>query len=242
MSNTIDTFSAEGVTGLDAYIRKVVDLSPIAYWPLSEPSGVVANDLMGLGNGAYSNVTLGQTGIGDGRTSALFNGTTSYCNIYSAALASAFNGAAGTISIWAKVSGAGAWADGIHRVMLRLLADGNNYIDLAKSSAVNTLLVRYNSGAVLESVTPTSFSPTTFFQVALTWNKAADEMKVFVNGIQSGITQTGLGIWAGAPASTTSNIGSSSTTPAAVWAGYIAHPAIWTRALTPAEVATLAVV
>ena len=42
--------------------------------------------------------TLAQPGIGDGRGAASFDGVTSYNNIYSAALISAFNGAQGAIS------------------------------------------------------------------------------------------------------------------------------------------------
>ncbi len=50
------------------YFRKVLSHRPIAYWPLWEASGSVAFDLAGNAlHGAYTGVTLGQVGVGDGR-------------------------------------------------------------------------------------------------------------------------------------------------------------------------------
>jgi hypothetical protein len=61
---------------------------------MTEPAGAISIDQSNNGrNGAYTGVTLGATGIGDGRTSATFDGATSYNNIYSAALNTAWNGA-----------------------------------------------------------------------------------------------------------------------------------------------------
>ena len=76
------------------YTGKIQALGPIAYWPLSEASGTTIVDASGNArNGAYTAVTLGQAGIGDGRTSASFDGSTSFGDLYSASLAGAFNGA-----------------------------------------------------------------------------------------------------------------------------------------------------
>jgi len=57
-----------------AYGALVQSLGPIAYWPMDEQSGTVAVDQSGNGrNGAYTAVTLGQPGMGDGRTAASFD-------------------------------------------------------------------------------------------------------------------------------------------------------------------------
>ncbi|MFV1969356.1 MAG: hypothetical protein ACC628_28375, partial [Pirellulaceae bacterium] len=59
-----------------------------------EASGSISDDLSPQGNdGAYTGVTLGQPGIGDGRTCPLFDGANDYNNIYSAALNTDFDGA-----------------------------------------------------------------------------------------------------------------------------------------------------
>jgi hypothetical protein len=64
-------------------------------------------------------------------------------------------------------------------------------------------------------------------------------MRAYINGAQVGTTQTSLGTWSGALDSAQTCIGAANTTPASVHSGWLAHPAIWNVALTPAEVAWL---
>ena len=50
-------------------------------------------DISGNGfDGAYTGVTLGQDGIGDGNTCPLFDGANDFLDFYSAGFSSAFNG------------------------------------------------------------------------------------------------------------------------------------------------------
>lgn len=67
---------AQGLT----YAQVVLQDGPVAFWPLDETSGTVANDLSGNGyNGTYTGgFTLGLAGIPAGGTGAKFNGTTGY--------------------------------------------------------------------------------------------------------------------------------------------------------------------
>ena len=59
----------------------------IGYWQLSESGGLTAIDVSGQANhGVYLNVTLGQSGIGDGNTAAGFNGTNSAADVFSSGL------------------------------------------------------------------------------------------------------------------------------------------------------------
>ena len=69
----------------------------IVYWPLWETSGTTIDNYEGTAarDGTYSSVTLGETGIGDGKTSPRFDGTNDYCAIHTTSLQSAFNGAEG---------------------------------------------------------------------------------------------------------------------------------------------------
>jgi hypothetical protein len=64
-------------------------------------------------------------------------------------------------------------------------------------------------------------------------------MIAYLNGAQTGATQTTLGTFVGALGATTTNIAASSTVPANPWAGFVAHVALGNRALTAAEVARL---
>jgi len=224
-----------------AYGAKIAALGPIQYLPMDEPSGSVAFDRSGNGrNGAYTGVALGQPGIGDGRTAPSFDGATSFNNVYSASLAAAFSGAQGSLVIWGKVSASGVWADGIARRMIYLAVDTNNRVSLVKSNTNNEVDYLYVAGGTTKSGGVTSFSPLTPFCIGLTWDKAGDAVKFYVNGPQSGATVTGLGVFAGSLASTTTLIGAISTAPANVWNGLLAHAAVFNRTLSAAEMLSAA--
>lgn len=217
----------------------------LAYWRLNETSGTVANNAQGVAarNGTYSNVTLGAAGVGDGNTAATFNGTTSNVNVYSASLASAFNGAEGTVAAWCKVSGAGVWTDGVLRRIATFLVNGSNYAVMFKHTANNTIRCDYSAGGTVETVSSTAVGGSlVFFSVAMTWSKAAEQMKVYINGAQVGTTQTALGVFAGTIPSTGARIGAAENAASNFWSGSLAHVALWDTPLSAAEVAALATV
>lgn len=222
-----------------AYTNKVLALSPIAYWPMAEASGSVALDASGNGRtGAYTAVTLGQAGIGDGRTAASFNGTTSFLNIYSASLAAAFSATAGTMALWLKYNG--TVNDGVTRRVMQLRVDANNRIFFAKITD-GRYGFDYIAGGTTSAVT-TGALTSNYTHWALTWDKGADQVKAYVNGVQLGTTQTGLGIFAGSLSATECTVMAGNTTPIELTNGVGAHAALWTTALSGAQIATLAVV
>lgn len=231
--------------GKKSYSRKLLALPGLVeYWPLWEPSGSVAYGLKNGYNGTYSNVTLGQTGIGDGRTCPLFNGSSSFVNLYSAGLAGAFNATAGALALWFKIGSSGIWADGSTDYLINIAADTNNQIYIFKANT-GLLQYRYRAGATNATVNSAAQSTTSWQHLALTWDKAAGisgQFLAYLNGVQVGTTQVGLGIWVGALATTLVNIGSYNTAPLLSANGYIASMALYNRALTPTEVAALAVV
>lgn len=227
--------------GGQIYIEKVLSYGPIAYWPLNETSGVTAAcQVNAAQNGTYTGVTLGQAGIGDGQTCPLFDGANDYADIQSATLASVFNGGEGSIVIWVKVSGAGVWTDGTTRFIMRIQPDPDNRVQMFRNAANNTLAWLYRSGGTITQVKNAGYSAVNWFHLALTWAAVADEVKAYYNGTQAGATVNGLGVWAGVPS--LSVIGAATIPPINVWDGYLAHAAVWNRALTPAEIADLAVV
>ncbi len=225
-----------------AYTNKVKSTATenlIAYWPLADQGGTVIADESGNGRvGAYTAVTLNATGINDGRTATGFDASTSKANVFSSPLATAFNGLEGALMLWAQVNSAGTWTDATQRRLLRLLTTGTSAISIVKSTSSNQLNTSYNANGTTESVNVTSFSPTTWFHVALTWSKAADEYKAYINGAQTGSTQTTLGTWANTVNFTM--IGASSATPTEVWDGRLAHVAVWTTTLSAAQILALA--
>lgn len=218
------------------YVKRVLDTGPIACWPLNEAVGSVAHDVSGHArHGAYTGPTLGQPGIGNGGTCPLFDGINDRINIYSASLAAAFNGAQGTLATWARASGTGMWTDGAERRAISLSADSSNYITLEKYTSNNLLLFLYRAGGTSEQVAISPISTLDWISLILTWNKTADQVIAYHNGVQSGATQTNLGTWAGALSSTQCCIGAQSTAASQPWDGRLALAPLWDRALTPAE-------
>lgn len=229
-----------GVVPAQTYTQKVQALSPIAYWPLNESAGPTIQDASGNGrNGTYTNVTLGATGIGDGNTAATYNGTTSKGDVFSASLAAAINGSEGTIMAWGIVNAAGVWTDGATRQLLEIGDGAGNRLTLQKTTTNNQLALNYRAGAANAQTTIT-FSGLAFFHLALTWSVAANQVKAYINGAQSGATLTIPGAWGAAP--TRAFIGSRTTTPNDVWSGSLAHVAVWNTPLSAAQIANLATV
>lgn len=212
----------------------------IAYWPLADLSGSTAVDESGLGrNGAYTSVTLSQTGIGDGRTAAAFNGSASVANVFTSGLQGAFNGSEGTLALWAQVSGAGVWTDGTQRRICRIAVDGNNSVLIARLTTNNQLRWTYAAGGTTKSITKTGLSTTAWMHLVITWSKTADLIVAYFNGVQES-TNNLLGTWAGSLAATLNVIGGTNTTPLDPWSGSVAHVALWTTPLSAAQVASLA--
>lgn len=234
------------------YYQKVLSYDPIAYWMMNEDQGTIAYDMVtarnaGAQNGAYTGVTLGQPGIGDGNTCPLFDGANDYNDIYSAGYAGVFDGDEGTITLWLQVSGAGIWADGAQHYLVSIRADNDNYVAVFKSATNNRLTFLRRGGAANKQVNYDTAAPTEWIFVALTWSVSAGingEMRAWygTSGTfgQVGITQTALNAWGGAGLDNIRTvIGASVTTPGSVWDGLVAHVVSFDRALSHAELSDL---
>jgi hypothetical protein len=183
---------------------------------------------------------LGQVGIGDNKTCALLDGSTTFVNVYSSALASVFNGPHGTVSIWVKYS-ADIWANGNQQYLFTFYVDAGNQIKAYKSSTANSIIFRYTAGGTTKIQSVSSLSSTNFMNVVITHSDADndDEAKWYIDGAQVGTTQTGLGSWTGALATNAVVIGAGNTSPVFVGEGYFAHTAVWKTVLSGAEILAL---
>jgi hypothetical protein len=208
-----------------------------------EPSGSTSTDYSNEGNdGAYTGVTLGQVGIGDGHTCPLFDGANDFNNIYSAALNTDFDEKEGTLALWLKVSGVGVWTDGTFDAGMILTADGSNFLQIRKSSPDGRIDFMYTAGGTAKEVAKTGLTTTDWFHAAITWSVSGDKIIAYYDGAQEGVPVTGLGTWSGALFLTGTVIGASNTVPAQQWSGTLAHAALWKTPLTAPQVASLAVV
>ena len=230
------------LTGKKSYtqkLRAIFGSSLIGLWSLDESSGTVAYDRSGNArNGAYTAVTLANA-KGPTKTctmAPLFDGSTSFCNVYSAGFAGAFNGALGSVLLWGKVLNVGVWTDSTTRMLSRFMVDNNNYMDLRTTGASGYLQYLRAGNNIADGGPYATGSPTNWFQAVITWSETADELKTFFNGTPALATQATLGAWSGSLSATKVCLGAASTVPGNVWSGWLAHIAVLNRVATPAEV------
>ena len=234
-----------------SYLRKLLTPNPgvgydpsslILYHPMNESVGGVAIDYSPEGNdGAYTGVTLGQPGIGDGLTCPLFDGANDFNNIYSVPFDADFNGAEGTVLLWRQPINVGVWTDGVIRYFVHLYVDPNNEVRIIKAGAANTVFMGYRAGGVLLSATSAAEFDIGFNCYGVTWSALADEVRGFKDGAQLGATINGLGVWAGPLLASRTLIGAATIAPANVWDGYEAHVAVYSAPQPPAVMAYLGV-
>jgi hypothetical protein len=240
------TLTAQTVTNdVISYTAKVLALfgtAIVAYWDLNDQAGTAAVDIKNGLNGTISGATLGQPGIGDGKTAMSFDGTDDYIDIYSAGLNTGFSGLLGAMSIWMKVAAAGVWTDGANRASMAVATAGSGRnMYFRKKSDNNTLRAIYEDNASLKNVEITA-TTTAWFHLGIDWSKAADEVRVWFNGTQSGATVNGIGNAWPALDSTLCAIGALNNAGALPWAGWLAHAVVFNRRLTAPEWLSLATV
>jgi hypothetical protein len=224
-----------------SYAGKILATGPIAYWPLNETAGAVAVNYGSLGtdaNGAYTGVDLANALGPDGKNYApWFDGTNDYCDIYTATFIGGFDKTLGSYSVWIKPTDVGVWSDTTLRgILVNQYITASNLIQITKPSGVandDKIIFTYQQGANIKTVLTPAQNGTDWIHLGLTWTIAGDELKAYLNGVQTGLTQTGL--IAPTNPHNIALIGAGTTTPTNVWNGWLAHITIWNRVLSPAE-------
>ena len=227
-----------GVGGVGGdYSTKVLSYNPIAYWPLWEASGGVAECLVNSAqNGAYTGVTLGQPGIGDGRTCPLFDGATGFVDVFTTTFRDAFSSTEGAIMLWCKMFNAAVWTDGQNRRAFDFRRDTSNRIYTLKPNDNEYQLIHTGNGAHAYATHATS--TVAWFHWAFSWSLANTETLFYFNG--TGFDTNGAPT-AWSDVMTDALIGAN-VGPGNYFYGWLAHCAVWDTPLTPAQIADLAVV
>ncbi len=225
------------------YLSRCLATRPYAtieHWSLDDPSGIVARGALHGYNGTTSGATVGQPGMGDGRTSYLLDGINDTIGIGTAEVIARFNPLAGTISVWTKVPPA-VWIDATTRYLVHVGVNGStNFARMFRNILDSDLRSDYRAGGVNRLTSYPTGSPTGWFHVTLTWDKAADEVKMYFNGVQVGVTLTGLGTWVGTLVAGFTQIGSASG--GGFWSGHVQHVTLRSQSLSAGEIAELALV
>ena len=146
-----------------------------------------------------------------------------------------FLGDEGTIIVPAQVANAGVWTDATARSMVHIGVDANNYIDIGRTVANNTIGFDYVAGGTAETQATAALANLDFATYGMTWSKSGDAVKYYIGGVASGATDTGLGTWLGNLSNTGTVIGTQSTLLIDVWSGPIGPVPYWSAALSPDE-------
>jgi len=239
MGQFIPGFSAIGPRG--SWVKRVLNTESdnlIGFWLQDETSGTTAEDSSGKGNdGTYSNVTLADATL-LGRPVPLYvPGDSSYLNFYSVGFNSDFDGEEGTVIVPIRVSGAGVWTDETQRTVFGALADSSNYVRLFKAINDNQFILRYMAGGTNKDIYSSGAGSLNWLWLALTWSASGDQVRGYLNGEQDGSTLSSLGSWSGSLNAGACIIGAQSTTPSYLWDGWLGPIPMWSKALTPSQVA-----
>lgn len=218
------------------YIAKVLSFGPLSYWPLNDVSGTTAVCQVNTArNGTYSGPALANDSTGPFNTVApYFDGINDFVNVYSTSLSDNYNGSELTTMLWLKVFDSSVWSDGVLRRPLMLpriiLTDS---LLLSKETTTNALKAMYKNG---KNVVYTGASADWICAVT-TVSASGDLLALYINGTQIG-TANSLGTWSGGALNASFNvIGAGRNTGIEPFYGWLAHGAIWTRALSSPEVA-----
>jgi hypothetical protein len=237
------------ISGTNQYIEKVRGIQSsalIAYWPLAELVGTLIEDFSSQGNDALykESPTLGETGIGDGLTSVLFDGSADWAWLWSSGLSADFDGKEGTILVWIKVSGSGIWTDGLIHNIITFHASNDDQLQIEKHSNNNLLRSIYRAGGVSRINSASGISDTDWICVALTWSFSADEIKLYVDGSQAGSTTTIPGEWTAAIDEGADPFKENRLAyhGGNYWSGWEAHVAVWNTPLGSSDIADLATI
>ncbi len=154
-----------------------------------------------------------------------------------------FLGDRGTLLTYPRVANAGVWTDATIRMAAHVYVDGNNYVSIARNTANNRMDLFYKAGGVAEASFIGGLTTTDFMSLGQTWDVAAGvngEQRIYLGGVQQGVTATLLGVWVGNPGRAV--IGASSVVPANIWSGNIGPVLLYNEAKTPAEMLYLSTV
>lgn len=225
-------------------VREIRQSSLILFLPLNETAGTIARNAQGVAarNGTYTSVALNsKLGI-QNYPAPLFDGATSFVDIYSASLNAAWNGNVSQICGWSQVSGAGVWTDGAVREIFAISSIGNpDFIIFRKNNANNQLRVLLKRNNVTGSQVQ-AFSDTGWFWWSVEISAAGVTVYVRpLGGAEINFSAANVQSWSANLLSTRTCIGALTDTPTNVFAGFEQFFSIWAGVnLTADERAELA--
>lgn len=227
---------------LTAFQKAVLAQNPIAFYPMNEGSGTVANDLSGNGyHGVYSGITWGTSNSKHGEPAPFFDGVAAHLNFYRAAFAAVFDMDEYTTLTEIKVFNAGVWTDAVARRIIRMRRDASNEVQIRRQPANATIRWFREGDNTVKDVDSGGFSSTDWIDVGQSVSigggglLTAGDIRAYKNASQIGATIVGNIASTGSGLSTTQTvIGAATTSNVTVWHGWISNVAIFDVPITQA--------
>ncbi len=214
----------------------------VTYLPLSDLTGLIATNPVDNLNWLYgaSNVTLGQPGIGDGTTVALFGGAAAGQVVppdpVAASMNSRWNVDEGTLFIWLFLTTANMASATIYYICI-FGADGSNQYSVVKTAANTIQGQGHRNSSMLVGLTYTGNS---WLPVAITWNKTNNRFRVYANGAQVGADQALVGTPSGSLTAAFCQLASQNNANYAP--AYLSKFLVADRELSPLEMAAISAI
>jgi len=214
-----------------------LDPSLIGYWNFDEGDGAIAHDSSGKGSdGTLMGLDPSTAWVTGTKGTALnFNGS-GWVDIDSVNSKVSVN--AGTIAGWGSLD---SYTTNNYKTLVALYRSTYNRIFIEYYDA-GTMRFYYIGGygsdrAVVADVS--SYSG--WHHWAMTWDRTANALKAYIDGVQVGTTQTGLGLLDGQPVDSAIGVHAEHMMPNwnEFWKGPIDEVAIYNRALSPGEIKAL---
>jgi hypothetical protein len=211
-------------------IQSTFGANVIGHWPFNETRGYLLHDISGHAkSGLWDQwgVIFNHEGIGDGLTSTHIDKTVyASANIYPVSPI-AYDKDEGTIMIWGKNTDAWATSDGYLFYISNQVG-----AKFGIKTTTNGVGVYSSQGTSIYG----SYTGPDWFHAAYTWSKAANETKMYIDGVQVGSTQTCAGGWA----DPVQIITFGELQVSGPFDGYLAHAVLLNRPATPAEIEIVA--
>ncbi|MBU0980310.1 MAG: hypothetical protein KJ709_05865 [Nanoarchaeota archaeon] len=208
--------------------------SLVGYWSMDQHNSSGVHDNSSYGNAgrfsgglSTSNITTGKYGKG-----LTFDGVDDWVEIDT--INDDVNVNAGTIEGWGRMAN---YASGVYETFVALYADNSNRIFIEKYTD-DEMEFYHIAGGTADHINIDVSSYSGWHHWVMTWDTSADELKAYIDGVQVGTTQTGLGTFSGTPVDSAIGVQAEDEQPAwdEFWNGAIDEVRIYSRALSQEEI------
>lgn len=216
--------------GRVAYWQQIInDYNPTRYWPLWDTAGAAAQELIAADAGTYVGPTLADALNPNGLPCPRFDGVNDRVQIALPAntFPGVFDGDHGSAIIAARVFNLGVWTDGARRIMFRYGVDGNNQIIHEKQAVNNQIRWRYEAGGVVRDLARAGENTVQWFTIGITWNRVANRVTRYWNGVQEGVVDNHPAAWVGVIDNGDTAIGAQDGNGPVWWNGWLSDNIAW---------------